>query len=169
MVAAISRIPAMNVLLELDNQSAELSRLTWRASTAGSDTQVDAAARALVVAEPAPDLVPWDGAFRALRATCTLSANNDYEAVQAGSLRPPLGHRRRQDRPCVFRLRSGRTTATSATPAELDIKELYELFWRRPIDPRILTPIPRPENGELLDRGGSLTECTSSAVSWLKA
>lgn len=51
-------------------------------------------ARALVVA-PATDTAPWErlvvptdvdgsqGTFRAPRATCTLSANNDYDAVQA--------------------------------------------------------------------------------------
>jgi site-specific recombinase XerD len=52
-------------------------------------------ALALVVAEAAPDLVPLErlavpdeldgsrGTFRAPRSTCTLTANNDYEAVQA--------------------------------------------------------------------------------------
>lgn len=53
-------------------------------------------ARALVVVEqPAQDIVPWEhiavphevdgshGTFRAPRASCTLDANNDYEAVQA--------------------------------------------------------------------------------------
>jgi site-specific recombinase XerD len=57
--------------------------------------QLTERARALIaVAEP-QDLVPWDrltvpeevdgsqGTFRAPRATCTLSANNDYDAVQA--------------------------------------------------------------------------------------
>lgn len=52
-------------------------------------------ARALVVVEPSQDIVPWEhiavphevdgsrGTFRAPRASCTLDANNDYEAVQA--------------------------------------------------------------------------------------
>ena len=52
-------------------------------------------ARSLVAVEPPQDLVPWErlavphdvdgsrGAFRAPRASCTLNANNDYEAVQA--------------------------------------------------------------------------------------
>jgi site-specific recombinase XerD len=52
-------------------------------------------ARALVVSDVAPDLVPWErlavpeavdgsrGTFRAPRATCALAAGNDYEAVQA--------------------------------------------------------------------------------------
>ncbi|HKT92773.1 MAG TPA: site-specific integrase [Paraburkholderia sp.] len=51
-------------------------------------------ARALIVASQRGDIAPWeslklphevdgsDGAFRAPRATCTLDASNDYEAVQ---------------------------------------------------------------------------------------
>lgn len=57
--------------------------------------QLTERARALVVAEAAPELVPWErlavpgefdgshGAFRAPKSTCTLSADNDYEAVHA--------------------------------------------------------------------------------------
>jgi len=52
-------------------------------------------ARALVAREPAQDVVPWErlqlpeqfdgsqGAFRAPRTSCILSADNDYQAVQA--------------------------------------------------------------------------------------
>jgi len=52
-------------------------------------------ARALVASEPVQDIVPWErlqlpqefdgsrGAFRAPRASCILSADNDYQAVQA--------------------------------------------------------------------------------------
>jgi site-specific recombinase XerD len=52
-------------------------------------------ARALVVVDAPEDIVPWErivvphevdgsqGAFRAPRATCTLNANTDYDAVQA--------------------------------------------------------------------------------------
>ena len=52
-------------------------------------------ARALVLANQAPDLVPWErlvlpdemngsrGTFRAPLATCALDARNDYEAVNA--------------------------------------------------------------------------------------
>ena len=52
-------------------------------------------ARALIVRDGPEDIVPWErlvlphevdgsrGTFRAPRSTCTLSANNDYEAVQA--------------------------------------------------------------------------------------
>jgi hypothetical protein len=52
-------------------------------------------ARALVAREPAQDVVPWErlqvpetfdgsrGAFRAPRASCVLSADNDYQAVHA--------------------------------------------------------------------------------------
>lgn len=52
-------------------------------------------ARALVVVEPSQSIVPWEhiavphevdgsrGTFRAPRASCTLDANNDYQAVQA--------------------------------------------------------------------------------------
>lgn len=52
-------------------------------------------ARALVVRESPQDIVPWErlavphevdgsrGTFRAPRSSCTLTANNDYEAVQA--------------------------------------------------------------------------------------
>lgn len=52
-------------------------------------------ARALVVVEAPGDIVPWEriavphevdgsqGTYRAPRATCTLSANNDYDAVHA--------------------------------------------------------------------------------------
>jgi len=57
--------------------------------------QLTERARALVAVEPPQDVVPWErlavphevdgsrGAFRAPRASCTLTANNDYEAVQA--------------------------------------------------------------------------------------
>lgn len=57
--------------------------------------QLTERARALVVVEQAPDIVPWEhiavpyevdgsrGTFRAPRASCTLDASNDYEAVQA--------------------------------------------------------------------------------------
>lgn len=52
-------------------------------------------ARALIAVSPASGIVPWEqlrlphevdgstGAYRAPRATCTLDANNDYQAVQA--------------------------------------------------------------------------------------
>ncbi|MFM0213893.1 site-specific integrase [Paraburkholderia sediminicola] len=52
-------------------------------------------ARALIAVSPASSIVPWEqlwlphavdgstGAYRAPRATCTLDANNDYQAVQA--------------------------------------------------------------------------------------
>jgi len=52
-------------------------------------------ARALIALSPASSIVPWEqlrlphevdgstGAYRAPRATCTLDANNDYQAVQA--------------------------------------------------------------------------------------
>jgi hypothetical protein len=52
-------------------------------------------ARALVVVDAPENIVPWErivvpsdvagprGSFRAPRATCTLSANNDYDAVHA--------------------------------------------------------------------------------------
>lgn len=57
--------------------------------------QLTARARALVVVNEPQDIVPWErlavphevdgshGTFRAPRATCTLRASNDYEAVQA--------------------------------------------------------------------------------------
>lgn len=57
--------------------------------------QLTERARSLVVVDAPEDIVPWErivvprevdgtqGAFRAPRATCTLSANNDYDAVHA--------------------------------------------------------------------------------------
>ncbi|HEX6706064.1 MAG TPA: phage integrase family protein [Albitalea sp.] len=57
--------------------------------------QLTERARALVVVDAPEDIVPWEhivvprgvdgsqGTFRAPRATCTLSANNDYDAVHA--------------------------------------------------------------------------------------
>lgn len=57
--------------------------------------QLTERARALVATYPPQDIVPWErlelphdvdgshGSFRAPRATCTLDAKNDYEAVQA--------------------------------------------------------------------------------------
>ncbi|TXI78796.1 MAG: integrase [Flavobacteriales bacterium] len=57
--------------------------------------QLTERARALVVVDAPEDVVPWErivvpnevdgsrGTFRAPRATCTLSANNDYDAVHA--------------------------------------------------------------------------------------
>lgn len=60
-----------------------------------SHPQLTDLARALVVREAQQDIVPWErivvpedvdssnGTFCAPRATCTLSANNDYEAVHA--------------------------------------------------------------------------------------
>ena len=57
--------------------------------------QLTERARALVVVDPPQDLVPWErivvprdvdgsqGTFRAPHATCTLSADNDYDAVHA--------------------------------------------------------------------------------------
>jgi site-specific recombinase XerD len=57
--------------------------------------QLTERARALVVVNESEEIVPWErlavphevdgscGAFRAPRATCTLRADNDYEAVQA--------------------------------------------------------------------------------------
>src|SRR5439155_13248895 len=57
--------------------------------------QLTERARALVVVDAPEDVVPWErlvvphevdgsrGTFRAPRATCTLGADNDYEAVQA--------------------------------------------------------------------------------------
>jgi site-specific recombinase XerD len=57
--------------------------------------QLTESARALVVVDPPQDVVPWErivvprdidgsqGTLRAPRATCTLSADNDYDAVHA--------------------------------------------------------------------------------------
>jgi site-specific recombinase XerD len=57
--------------------------------------QLTERARALVATSAPPELIPWEqlavpaeldgsrGVFRAPRSTCTLSANSDYEAVQA--------------------------------------------------------------------------------------
>jgi len=58
-------------------------------------TQLTERARALIAVAPPQDVVPWErlvvpqkvdgsrGTFRAPRASCTLDADNDYEAVQA--------------------------------------------------------------------------------------
>ena len=61
----------------------------------GAHPQLTERARALVAAAEPQDIVPWErlavphevdgshGTFRAPRSTCTLSANNDYQAVHA--------------------------------------------------------------------------------------
>lgn len=65
------------------------------ADSLAAHPQLTERARALVAIQAPEDVVPWErivvlhevdgshGALRAPRATCTLSANNDYDAVHA--------------------------------------------------------------------------------------
>lgn len=103
-------------------------------------------ARALVAINPPQDVVPWErlelphdvdgsrGSFRAPRATCTLDANNDYEAVQAWlslheSASAQRAYRKEAERLILWAIVE-RGRALSSLTAEDAIA--YRAFVRRP-------------------------------------
>jgi site-specific recombinase XerD len=122
--------------------------------------QLTERARALVVAEAAPDLVPWErlavpgeldgsrGTFRAPRSTCTLSANNDYEAVQAWlalheSSATKSAYRKEAERLILWSiLERGRALSSLTTEDAL----AYRSFLRRPVPRSQWVGPPRPRS-----------------------
>jgi site-specific recombinase XerD len=108
--------------------------------------QLTERARALVATYPSQDVVPWErlelphdvdgshGSFRAPRATCTLDADNDYEAVQAWlslheSASTQRAYRKEAERLIVWAIIE-RGRALSSLTAEDAIA--YRGFLRRP-------------------------------------
>lgn len=120
--------------------------------------QLTERARALVLAEVAPDLVPWErlvvpndldgsrGSFRAPRSTCTLSANNDYEAVQAWltlheSPATRSAYRKEAERLILWSiLERGRALSSLTTEDAV----AYRAFLRRPVPRSRWVGPPRP-------------------------
>lgn len=108
--------------------------------------QLTERARALVVINPPQDVVPWErlelphdvdgsrGSFRAPRSTCTLDANNDYEAVRAWlslheSASTQRAYRKEAERLILWAIVE-RGRALSSLAAEDAIA--YRAFLRRP-------------------------------------
>lgn len=122
--------------------------------------QLTERARALVVAEAAPDLVPWErlavpdelagsrGTFRAPRSTCTLSANNDYDAVQAWlalheSSATKSAYRKEAERLILWSiLERGRALSSLTTEDAV----AYRSFLRRPMPRSRWVGAPRPRS-----------------------
>jgi site-specific recombinase XerD len=108
--------------------------------------QLTEQARALVVTEVPQDLVPWErlavaaeldgsrGVYRAPRATCTLGANNDYEAIHAWlalheSLATQSAYRKESERLILWAVvERGRALSSLTTEDAL----AYRSFLRRP-------------------------------------
>jgi site-specific recombinase XerD len=125
-----------------------------------SHPQLTERARALVVVETAPDLVPWErlavpdeldgsrGTFRAPRSTCTLSANNDYEAVQAWldlheSPATRSAYRKEAERLILWSiLERGRALSSLTTEDAV----AYRAFLRRPAPRSRWVGPPRPRS-----------------------
>jgi len=122
--------------------------------------QLTERARALMVAEAAPDLVPWEhlavpadldgsrGAFRAPRATCTLGANNDYEAVQAWlelheSLATKSAYRKEAERLILWSILERGLALSSLTTEDA---VAYRAFLRRPAPRSRWVGPPRPRS-----------------------
>ena len=131
-------------------------------------------ARALVLATPRGDIVPWEtlklphevngseGTFRAPRATCTLDASNDYEAVQTWlalheSPTTKRTYRKEAERLILWAIvERGRALSSLTTEDAI----AYRAFLRRPtpharwigpVRPRT-SPDWRPFNGSLSAR-----------------
>jgi len=139
--------------------------------------QLTERARALVVSDTAPELVPWErlavpeefdgsrGTFRAPRSTCTLSANHDYDAVQAWLAlhEAPATHsayRKEAERLILWSIVERGKALSSLTTEDA---VAYRGFLRRPAPrsrwvgpprPR-LTPAWRPFAGGLSPRSAS--------------
>ncbi len=104
-------------------------------------------ARALIVAAPAGDIVPWEqlcvphevdgshGKFRAPRAACLLNASNDYEAIQSWlslheSAATQRAYRKEAERLILWAIiESGRALSSLTT----DDAIAYRAFLRRPM------------------------------------
>jgi len=117
-------------------------------------------ARALVVVEDARDIVPWEqlavpseldgsrGSFRAPRATCTLRANNDYQAVQAwlalhDSLATQSAYRKEAERLILWAITErGRALSSLTNEDAVD----YRSFLRHPAPRGRWIGPPRPRS-----------------------
>ncbi|EDT03123.1 phage integrase family protein [Burkholderia ambifaria IOP40-10] len=104
-------------------------------------------ARALIVAAPAGDVVPWEqlrvphevdgshGQFRAPRAACLLNATNDYEAIQSWlslheSAATQRAYRKEAERLILWAIiERGRALSSLTT----DDAIAYRAFLRRPV------------------------------------
>lgn len=116
-------------------------------------------ARALIQVEPAQDLVPWErlvvpedvdgtqGTFRAPRASCSLDADNDYQAVNAWlslheSAATQRAYRKESERLILWAIvERGRALSSLTTEDAI----IYRAFLRHP-NPRarwVGTPQPR--------------------------
>jgi site-specific recombinase XerD len=111
-----------------------------------------------VVTEAAPELVPWErlavpgefdgsrGAFRAPKSTCTLSADNDYEAVQAWlalheSTATQSAYRKEAERLILWAIvERGRALSSLTTEDAV----AYRTFLRRPAPRSRWVGPPRP-------------------------
>ena len=120
--------------------------------------QLTERARALVPACPVDGVVPWEqlvvprevdgshGSFRAPRSTCTLTANNDYEAVQAWlalheSAATQRAYRKEAERLILWAIvERGRALSSLTTEDAV----AYRAFLRHPAPRSRWTAPPRP-------------------------
>lgn len=120
--------------------------------------QLTEGACALVATVAPPELVPWEqlavpaeldgsrGAFRAPRATCTLSANNDYDAVQAWlamheSPATQSAYRKEAERLILWAIVERGRALSSLTAEDA---AAYRSFLRRPTPRTRWVGAPRP-------------------------
>ena len=142
-------------------------------------------ARALVPVAPPRDVVPWErlrlphevdgsqGTFRAPRATCTLSAANDYEAVQAWlslheSASTQRAYRKEAERLILWAIvERGRALSSLTTEDAI----AYRGFLRRPTPRERWVGPPRPRSShEWRPFAGALSaRSTAYALSVLSA
>ncbi|RAS15461.1 site-specific integrase [Paraburkholderia bryophila] len=147
-------------------------------------------ARALIAVSPASGIVPWEqlrlphevdgsaGAYRAPRATCTLDANNDYQAVQAWlslheSAATRRAYRKEAERLILWAIvERGRALSSLTTEDAV----AYRAFLRRPTPrERWLGPVRprgapdwRPFSGGLSARSSAYTLSVLGALfRWL--
>ncbi|MFM0074575.1 site-specific integrase [Paraburkholderia sediminicola] len=117
-------------------------------------------ARALIVVSPASGIVPWEqlrlphevdgsaGAYRVPRATCTLDADNDYQAVQAwlslhDSAATQRAYRKEAERLILWAIvERGRPLSSLTTEDAV----AYRAFLRRPIPRERWVGLVRPRS-----------------------
>ena len=122
--------------------------------------QLTERARALVMADSPQDIVPWErlcvpgdvdgsiGTFRAPRATCTLNASNDYDAVQAWlglheSGATQRAYRKEAERLILWAIVERGRALSSLTQEDA---VAYRAFLRRPAPRTRWTAPPRPRS-----------------------